>query len=61
MFSSHFGDRATIKDSLFEHKGMRHHPDFRNTQGWKSVHKEKDIPYEKYPNHLFPVSGYSGY
>ncbi len=52
MFSSHFGDRATIKDSLFEHKGMRHHPDFRNTQGWKSVHKEKDIPYEKYPKEV---------
>ena len=23
---------------------VRHHPDFRNTEGWKAAHKEADVP-----------------
>ena len=48
MFSNYFSNHGTVKKSLFQSKGLRHHPDFRNTDGWKAVHKEKEIGRENY-------------
>ncbi len=50
MFSSRLGSRGALTESLFQSRGLRHHPDFRNTEGWKAVHKEQTIPYK----HIIP-------
>ena len=52
MFSNCFRNHGAESGSLFQSQGLGHHPDFRNTEGWKSVHKEKDIPFLKYPEEV---------
>ena len=48
MFSSNSIFQGAARESLFQTKGLRHHPDFRKTEGWKAAHKEKEIGIEKY-------------
>jgi agmatinase len=48
MFSSDLRNQETVRESLFQSKGLRHHPDFRNTEGWKAAHKEKEIGHERH-------------
>ena len=48
MFSNFYVNTMKEKNSLFQSKGLKHHPDFRNTEGWKAAHKEKDIPDERH-------------
>ncbi len=31
---------------------VRHHPDFRNTEGWKAAHREADVPKSKWEQEL---------
>ena len=48
MFSSNSIFQGAARESLFQTKTLRHHPDFRKTEGWKAAHKEKEIGIEKY-------------
>ena len=52
MFSGFSSRHDSANESLFRAEGLRHHPDFRNTEGWKAAHKEKDIPHERYSREL---------
>lgn len=52
MFSSYLRNPGTLKTSLFQCKGLRHHPDFRDTEGWKAAHREKEVGKEKYLQEL---------
>ena len=31
---------------------VRHHPDFRNTEGWKAAHREANVPKSRYEQEL---------
>ena len=48
MFSNYNGNTMKEKNSLFQPKRLQHHPDFSKTEGWKAVHREKEIGIEKY-------------
>ena len=54
MCSNGFRNHGAESGSLFQSKGRGHHPDFRNTEGWKAVHKEKDIPFVTWKWSKFP-------
>ncbi len=48
MFSNYNGNSMKEKNSLFQSKRLRHHPDFRKTEGWKAAHAEKEIAHERH-------------
>ncbi len=48
MFTNHLKNQQVEKVSFFQSASLQHHPDFRKTEGWKAVHREKEIGVEKY-------------
>ncbi len=48
MFTNHSKKQQIKKASFFHSTPLQHHPDFRNTEGWKAAHREKEIGIENY-------------
>ncbi len=49
MFASSGGSSAALWSRSAV---VRHHPDFRNTEGWKAAHREADVPKSRWEQEL---------
>ncbi len=49
MFASQGGSSAALWSRSAV---VRHHPDFRNTEGWKAAHREADVPKSRWEQEL---------
>ena len=52
MFTIHSKKQQAGKRSFFRTTGLHHHPDFRNTEGWKAAHREMNIPHDRHDQEI---------
>ncbi len=52
MFTNHSKKQQIEKASFFHSTCLQHHPDFRNTEGWKAAHKEANVPHDKHDREI---------